>query len=875
MKAEFVVAIAPTANPDRLYRTARVLFFISGASSLIVETVLAKILGYILGITAHATAMVLAAFMAGLALGSWIIGKYSARIRQSIRLYGVLELIVGIYALVVPLLYPTFSRTVPLFLGGPEMSPVVLYIYRYAVATLVVILPAIVMGGTLPLLAQTLVRTKEGLQTRLGALYAINTLGATTGALVATYFSNYFIGLQGSLTLVFLMNLYIFAVTRSSRVPVTTEPDWSPKPREEAGSTALLALAFFTGVATFILENIWTHTLAAVVGMSVYAFGAMLGTLLFGIGSGAALLDRVRRRLGLSALALLGTALVVEGLLVVVTLPIWDRIPLVLPFIGYLNPGFAIGEIARFACSAILILGPALCMGASFPLLLELYSESADGVGRKVGLVYAWNTVGAILGSLATGFILIGRVSSQHILEATAAATILAGWVVCWKAGAAVFPGMFRHLRHKAPVAGLLLLAAMPAWNLDNLVLGGWITYLDPRKSLDRGKIIDHAEDPSGGIITVHSANGGRSLSFFTNGKFDSSYPTASYARNHSFHPALFARNTRNALTIGIGAGGNIGVLYRLGFQHIDGVDISAKMVEMARKYNKQGAEGAFDSSRLTIHIADGRNYLTETRKTYDVIVIELSAIWVADAGNLFNREFLELLRSHLSEGGVVTTYLQLKQINYEDLLIILNTMRQVFPHVAYFTTREQGDLIASMQPLEAQYENISRWNHDPEIQRLLSHVPDHDMFALLGNKLLFFPEEFQGVFAVLDRIPLARKFFLSTDMFPRAEYGAARGMLNRLAYEANYFKLLSASDPNRISPIVGVPSKADALAIAGAYHTERAMNSDSRDYSAAIRCYEAALALREEPEWRRRLQGLVAKHDPAAAAMKALVPAE
>jgi spermidine synthase len=294
-------------------------------------------------------------------------------------------------------------------------------------------------------------------------------------------------------------------------------------------------------------------------------------------------------------------------------------------------------------------------------------------------------------------------------------------------------------------------------------------------------------------------------------------------------------------------------------------------MVELAKKYNQRGAEGAFDSDKLTISIADGRNYLTETRHTYDVIVIELSAIWVADAGNLFNREFFELVRSRLNPTGVITTYLQLKQINYEDLLIIINTMRQVFPHVAYFTTVEQGDLIGSMQPLEAQFDKIDRWNRDPDIQRLLSHVPDHDMFGLLGNKLLFFPEEFGRVFGVLDRIPLVRNLFVSTDMYPRAEYGAARGMLNRLAFEANFAKLSSAGDPNRIPPVAGIPSKADALAIAGAYHAERAVNTGSRDYSAAIRCYEAALALREEPEWRRRLQRLLAEHDPAAAALKAL----
>src|ERR1017187_1160172 len=243
MSAEVV---GPAAEADRLYGRARVLFYISGASSLIVETVLAKILGYILGITAHATAMVLAAFMAGLALGSWLIGRYSDRIRDSIRLYGTLELLVGLYALAAPLLYPMFSRTFPLFLAGRNVSPLALYAYRYSVATLVVIVPAIVMGGTLPLLARALVLTKEGLRTRLGALYAINTLGATTGALVATYFTNYFIGLQGSLALVFVMNVYIFVATRSMRVPV--EANVRPNRSETAGPIGLLLLAFFTGI---------------------------------------------------------------------------------------------------------------------------------------------------------------------------------------------------------------------------------------------------------------------------------------------------------------------------------------------------------------------------------------------------------------------------------------------------------------------------------------------------------------------------------------------------------------------------------------------------------------------------------------------------
>jgi spermidine synthase len=250
-----------------VYKKVRWLFFMSGASSLIVEIVLAKILGYILGITAHATAVVLAAFMAGLAIGSWLLGRYSDRIRELVRLYGALELSVGLYALAVPLLYPTFSRVVPLFLAGRDVSSIVLYAYRCGVATLVVILPAIVMGGTLPLLARALIRTQKSVRTRLGALYAINTLGATTGALTATYFTNYLIGLQGSLALVFCINLAIFILTRSiRRLEAVDEPDMqtdlrtgAPVPRH-----MILALAFVTGIATFVLENIWTHTLAAV-----------------------------------------------------------------------------------------------------------------------------------------------------------------------------------------------------------------------------------------------------------------------------------------------------------------------------------------------------------------------------------------------------------------------------------------------------------------------------------------------------------------------------------------------------------------------------------------------------------------------------------
>jgi spermidine synthase len=834
--------------------------------------VLAKILGYILGITAHATAMVLAAFMAGLAIGSWALGRYSERIREHVRLYGALELLVGLYALAVPFLYPIFSRTVPLFLVGRNVSPLFLYVYRYSVATLVVILPAIVMGGTLPLLARALIRTQQGLRTRLGELYAINTLGATAGALGATYFTNYFIGLQGSLALVFLLNVYIFWTTRSMRSSSEAgAPEAEPPLAVPAlfSSRALLVLAFFTGATTFILENIWTHTLAAVVGMSVYAFGAMLGTLLFGIGLGAASLERIRRRLDWDPVSLLSAALFTEGALVAVTLPIWDRIPTWLPFLSYLNPGFALGELARFACCVILVLGPALCMGVSFPLILELFSGSFRSVGKKVGAVYAWNTVGAIVGSLAAGFILIGRVSSQRILEASAASVVIAAWLIAVRGKRRIVIGAYPRLLHAAPAAALVLLALMPAWNLENLVLGGWITYMRPA----RGGIIAHAEDPSGGIITVHRAEDGNGIAFYTNGKFDASSPTAGFAKNHSFQPALFARHLGRALTIGLGGGGNVGVLYRLGFQHIDGVDISAKMVELAEKYNQTGAEGAFGSDRLTVHIADGRNYLMQTRDKYDIVVVELSAVWVANSGNLFNKEFFELVRSHLSEGGVMSTYLQLKQIDYEDVLIVINTIRSVFPDVAYFTTHEQGHLIASMEPLEAQYDRIDRWNHDPNIQRLLSHVPDHDMFGLLGNKLLFFPDEFAAVFSVLDRFPLARNLFLSTDMYPRAEYGTPRGMLNRLAYEANYTKLAAGSDPNRIPPVRGVPSQADALAIAGAYHAERAFNTGSNDYSAAIRCYEAALALRENPEWRSRVRRLASAHDPVADALKALQP--
>jgi spermidine synthase len=352
------------------FRILGMLFFLSGTSSLILETLFTRLLSYTFGNTAYAASTVLAAFLGGLALGAYIIGKRVDRWRPSLLIYGTLELAIGFYALLVPMLFAGLTRAYVALHHLLNLGPAGATIVRFLLATIVIVVPSALMGGTLPALARMVAATRSQYRSDLDWLYSVNTFGAAMGALLATYILMPTWGVYGTLGTAFSVNVAIFLYTawwvkrgspgpgtvktrtgsgafdsgRTGEIPVHLSqvgdeeglldglPDKSGETPEahlintRGARIFLLFAAFLTGMITLAYEVIWTHALAFLVGNAVYAFGLMLFTFLCGLAAGAHAVSRLTRNDRTWAWAFVVSQMLL-GAVILLTLPLWNHVP--------------------------------------------------------------------------------------------------------------------------------------------------------------------------------------------------------------------------------------------------------------------------------------------------------------------------------------------------------------------------------------------------------------------------------------------------------------------------------------------------------------------------------------------------------------------
>ena len=828
------------------FRVLPILFFCSGVSSLVFETVFTRLLTYTFGNTAYAASTVLACFLGGLALGAVVIGRWIDRRPPSLRTYGGLELLVAAFCVAVPSVFGFLTQFYVALYQWLHLGPIGLTAMRMACAAVLVLLPAFLMGGTLPVIAGYLAARKSDFQPDLDSFYASNTLGGASGVLLSTYFLMPLVGIWGTVLLACAINITIFLVVtllpsenltsefrRSSNFAAAESRAETIPPSDRSG--LLLAGSFLTGAVALAYEVTWTHALSFLIGNTVYAFGIMLFTFLSGLGLGARLVAHQLRRESLwpHGLAL---SQVLLGLTVFVTLPLWIRVPVlfelgvhgaynydlgliaillmlrityvfwknrsrtnrralpwfreheahiaglvffvlavvIMPFFRrYDTTYFVAGEVLRFLCVFCLLIVPALSLGLSFPLLLNLYTRGAKLPGKRVGGIYAANTFGTVLGSLVTGFALLPYFGSFATLRGCAAASILLGLGF-----ALAFVRMSAARRWAFSIAGgltaILFLVVPGSWDMSRVT--GTYAYFDSGWSGQR--ILFLQEDIQGGLTSVVQSGALRTL--LSNGKFqgDNASEVGPQTR-FAIIPALFVQKFERALVIGLGTGNTLRAVAKFPFRHIDAAELSPKVIEAAREWFGDVNDRVFDRDpRVALSIADGRNFLLLSRQRYDMITIEVTSLWVSGEADLYNKEFYELCRYHLAEQGVLQQWVALHHLRDKDLLVILNTAAQVFPHVAFFQSPDEGHglLIASSSPLGLDYRLIEGFDEDPDEQQELKDLGLPSSWSLLGE-LVLYDGSFRRATALLPRVAGMRPDFVSTDFRPYLEYQVPKGI--------------------------------------------------------------------------------------------------
>jgi spermidine synthase len=694
---------------DWLLLVALFCFFFSGAAGLIYEVVWTRMLTQIFGNTTYAIATVLAAFMAGLALGSYLFGQIADKRKNDLLLYGILEAGVGIYGFLVPWLFKLGQKVyIPLF-SLNDAYPLLFNMLLFFLSFFLLVFPTLLMGATLPVLSRFFVSSFTHLGRRVGDLYATNTMGAVLGCGFAGYYLIPKLGMRATVYVAAAINILIAVmifVVDLLRVKEAGEPfiEGAEAAPADAGSRAsslgwILLFGFgLSGFSALVYENAWTRALTLVIGSSVYSFTTMLVTFLVGLALGGFLYARLmgKREVGVSALGVFELWI---GLTALATIPLFEKLPLIfLRLLQAFGDTFSLFLSTQVLLSALVMFVPTLLFGVTFPLVARLFTQSLYHVGSSVGTSYAANTLGAIAGAFAGGFIFIPTLGVQNTILLAVVINLVIGWLLI-----VVDPrlSMATRLATSVIVIGWILVTLKtPHW--DRFVLTSGVTIYSDRyenlpteslrlEEMRRDDILYYRE---GLTATVSVHRSGKNYVYFkTNGKVDGSHGDALSQLMTGYIPLLLHPKGERAAVIGLGTGMTAKAVGVFPLREIEVLEIEPAMVEAAKFFNDRNGKILADP-RVRLIPTDGRNYILATPKLYDVITAEPSNPWIAGIANLYTREFYEVVKSKLKEDGIFAQWFHNYSMSPDDFRMVFRTFAEAFPYMSVWGMKESDFLM-------------------------------------------------------------------------------------------------------------------------------------------------------------------------------------
>ncbi len=732
------------------------LFFLSGLTSLVYEVIWVRQFGLVLGITTYAVSTVLSAFFAGLALGSYTAGRVIDRTRlHPLVVYGVMEGLLGLYALLLPVLLRLMESAYPLLYSQFEENFTLFTLFRFVASFVVLAVPTTLMGATLPVLSKLMVDREDVLGTGVGRLYAVNTFGAVTGTFAAGFLLIPALGIAAATRAAVAGNFFLAVMA----IAISTSPDLAPLRRTEGedaereappprrlgrAERVILALAFVSGLATLALEVVWFRSLVLILGSTTYAFSTMLTAVLVGIALGSAVFarraDRMRNRA-----ATVSVLLFVGGLCAVMGPAIINRLPFL--FLRLYDWTYGVWYLliaTQFAVCFLLVFVPTFLSGGSFPILVRMYSLGVERVGRTVADVYAINTLGGIFGSLLGGFVLVKFFGMQPSLTIAALFLMLAGGVLAMSI-AKPWSGTARGSVAAAMVAVVVILSFVHPTFATKLLFAGWGPYGGGYyASWMGGSTVDvtdrhmqrplyHKEGVTASVDVLETGWGDKIISI--NAKpVATTYVYDMRALKMLGHlPVLLHPNPKDALIIGLGAGVSSGIIASYPtVENVTVVELCEEVPEGAEQFADWN-HNALDRPELRVVINDGANYVKATRKQYDVISADPIHPFVSGAGTLYSREHWQICKARLRDGGILAQWLPLYQLSPTDFATVVGTFVDVFPNATMWFCGIDTVLIGGKGEFRIDPDRIAGHMSDPEIMADLLSMGVHRVGDVLG----------------------------------------------------------------------------------------------------------------------------------------------
>jgi spermidine synthase len=696
-------------------------FVLSGIAALVYQTAWTRQFAIVFGTSELAVATVLAAYMGGLAAGALLAQRFLPRVTRPVLTYALLELGIAVGAvLVVPLLLRAADLVLQAMFGRQPFPPdsdhagTTLFYLLSAFVSLA--LPTMLMGATLPMLARYAVAEEAQIGRRIGLLYAMNTAGAVAGALLTAFILLPELGLQRTIWAGAVFNgiVFLLAIALAQRIPYTkpakgyaldrsSEPPppivrvAGPSFNRLPGPAWVLPLMLLAGAVAFFQEVLWTRMLAHVVGSSIYAFGVMVASFLTGIALGGALGATLARNRERAALALAIALIFAAAAAALAYLQLGALLPKTAGLLAAPQVYFGFLRLPNTLFSGLLLLPMTIAIGMTYPLAVRVLASDADDAAPSSARVYAWNTVGAIAGSLAAGFILIPALRYEGAIRVAVCASAALGIAAAW---------VLVPVNRIAAIAASLLALAGCVFFRPQPPLSLLVT--SPLNVGAKGRMLYYDIGRSASVVMLAQDGG---LALRTNGLPEALMESPGSLQRFSgefwLSPlAVIARpQARDMLIVGFG-GGVVVEGVPPSVRKIDVIELEPKVIEANRQTSAMRKRDPLSDPRVNIIVNDARGSLRLTGHRYDAIVSQPSHPWTAGASHLYTREFMQLAHDHLTPDGVFVQWMNVIFMDEDLLRSLTATLLNVFSDVrVYRPDPNTVVFLASDKPLNLEIE--------------------------------------------------------------------------------------------------------------------------------------------------------------------------
>jgi len=709
-----------------------ILFFLSGVAGLVYEVVWQRMLVLVFGNTTLATTTIIAAFMGGLALGSFYFGRIADRSSRPLRLYVYLEVGIGVFAILIPFIMSGISAIYVNIAEDLSEIPYLLNIIKFTLCFLVLLIPSSLMGGTLPVISKVYINQLSLISRSVGNLYGSNTLGGVIGAFIAGFFLISWLGVRETTYAAVILNiliagaallldlLFVHNKPASSRFKEETKIKTTQQVYPKYVFSIVLVVYALSGFCALAYEVLWTRLLVFFLGNTTYAFTTMLTTFLTGLALGSFIFARYIDR-SKHLLPMLAVIEVLIGLFAISS--IWYFASLRDWILGLYGSNWYDITGIRYIGAFFIMFFPTLLMGIAFPLVNKIYAINLAKVGQRIANLYSVNTLGSVLGSFAAGFVLIPLIGVTKSIVLIATINLVLGAVVLLPN----FLAKHKIKRAATGVVAILLVIAVALTTAPNIAL----------QQLSSGqKLLFYKEGSSATVVILQHSNGLKELRVNGVSEVGTNFNSLRTLHMLGHLPMLLSENPQKVLVIAFGAGVSGGAVAEHPVQEIDAVEIAPEVIE-ASEYLRLENQAVLDDPRLNLIIEDGRNYLLRTTSQYDVITSDSTHPMAGDSWLLYTREFYELCWEKLNSGGIMAQWLPIHGLAPVDYKTILKTFQSVFPDISLWSANQYTLIVGSKGEFKIDYTRFAQKLQGENVKEDLEEFLMSDPIQFLSNFIM------------------------------------------------------------------------------------------------------------------------------------------